>query len=355
LIVDEQSQMARTQKVRQSIVELAGTEVDSFDKLMRSVSLGAIVSTITQVSAVIVEMAHAEISKNIPAVLHVNIVERLQKQYDANPSGLKSFVSGLYETSGTMLQYNKTEVDRSVANNAGGSIGTEKTIAVFLPACESQKQFHASLARMFEEQKDPASNTVVLTGTLPNEIVIMKIASLMPVRFIESLAVLKRHYDGLLEDFNESYLLHGVGDGKQLPPLYARTAAEVATQGKRKPYRLVAYLLGIIRSRENRTTGEVEWIFAYEEDGLPTSKVLLGRTWATVLDGDQKEDVQKRIETEVKNHIASALQHRVAKDELIKKFDALARAAWQDAGEDTEDPVYKTLVAMKPQVRDIIG
>ncbi|MEA3119759.1 MAG: hypothetical protein QOI13_3029, partial [Paraburkholderia sp.] len=175
MIVDEQAQGTRTQTVRQSIINLAGTEVDSFDKLLRNVSLGSILSTISQASATIVEMAHAEISKTLAPVLHVNIVERLQKQYDANTSGLKNFVSGLYEKSGTMLQYNKTEVARTVSNNEGGTRGTEKTVAVFLPECESQKGFHATLTSMFEDQKDPASNTVVAAGKLSNEIVIMKI------------------------------------------------------------------------------------------------------------------------------------------------------------------------------------
>lgn len=355
LVVDEQAQIARTQKVRQSIIELAGAEVDSFDKLVRGVSLGAIISTISQVSAVIVEMAHTEIAKSIQPVLHVNIVERLQKQYDANPTGLKNFVAGLYETSGTMLQYNKTEVDRNVANNEGGSIGTAKTVAVFLPECESQKSFHASLTRMFEEQKDPASDTVVETGKLSNEIVIMKIASLMPVRFIESLPVLKRHYDGLLGDFNESHLLHSAGDGKRLPPLYARTAAEVASQADRKPYRLVARLLDMIRSRENRTTGEIEWVFVYEDDGLPTDTIMSGRTWVAVFEGEQRTDVQKRIEDEVKRYIATALQHHDKKSEILKKFDALAREILDRQDGRTDDPEYRALVAMKPKVREILG
>jgi hypothetical protein len=355
LVVDEQAQITRTQKVRQSIIDLAGTEVDSFDKLVRGVSLGAIISTVSQASALIVELAHTEIAKTLQPVLHVNIVERLQKQYDANPSGLKSFVSGLYEKSGTMLQYNKTEVDRAVANNQGGSVGTAKTVAVFLPECESQKGFHATLTRMFEEQKDPASDTVVAAGKLSNEIVIMKIASLMPVRFVESLPVLKRHYDGLLSDFNESHLLHSVGDGKRLPPLFARTASEMASQAKRKPYRLVAHLLNMIRSRENRTTGETEWIFVYEDDGLPTDRVLNGRSWAAVFEGDQKDDLQKLVESEVSRHIASALQHRDDKSELLKRFDAFARKTLDESGGYTDDPGYKAVVALKPQIRDIIG
>lgn len=355
VIVDEPAQIARTQRVRQSIIDLAGTDVDSFEKLAHSVSLGAIIATISQASATIVEMAHAEISKTMQPVLHVNIVERLQKQYDANPNGLKGFVSGLYEKSGTMLQYNKTEVDRSVANNAGGSRGTANTVAVFLPECESQKDFHSALTRVFEQQKDPASDTVVASGKLSNEIVIVKVASLMPARFLEPLTMLKRHYDGLLADFNESHLLHGEGDGKKLPPLYARTAAEASAQARRKPYLLVARLLEMLKERQNRTTGEQEWAFIYKSDGLPASKVLRGASWPAVIDSDHPADIQALIEREVGRRIGAEYKHKDDKNSLLDKFNEIATARFVAAGEDDQDPEFMALSAMKKPVREIIG
>lgn len=355
VIVDEPSQAARTQKVRQSIIDLAGTDVDSFEKLVHSVSLGAIISTLSQASALIVEMAHAEISKTLPPVLHVNIVERLQKKYDANPNGLKAFVSDLYDESGTLLQFNKTEVDRSVANNAGGSRGTNHTIGVFLPECESQKDFHTSLTTMFEEQKDPASDTAVAVGKLPNEIVIMKIASLMPARFVESLSLLKKHYDGLLKDVNESYLLHGEGDGKKLPPLYARSAADISAQAKRKPFLLIARLLEMIKERKNKTTGLTEWVFIYESDGLPAAKILNGACWTDVIDGEYPADLQGLIEREVGKRIDSDFKHIEKKDSLLKDYQAIARERFQAAGEDDQDPEFLALSAMRKPIREIIG
>ena len=355
VVVDEPSQVARTQKVRQSVIDLAGAEVDSFDKLVRNVSLGSIISTISQTSATIVELAHAEISKTLPPVLQVNIVERLQKQYDANQNGLKAFVSGLYEKSGTMIQYNKTEVDRSVSNNAGGSRGTANTVAVFLPECESQKDFHASLTTLFEQQKDPASDTVVAPGKLSNEIVILKIASLMPVRFIDTLSMLKRHYDGLLGDFNEAHLLHSDGDGKKLPPLYARSSAEVAAQAKRKPYLLVARLMEMIKQRENKTTGEQEWAFIYKANGLPASKVLRGGTWQTVIDDDHPADIQTLIEREVSRRVDAELKHKDEKQKLFDRYIDFATARFAEAGDDDQDPQYLALSAMQQPIRDIIG
>jgi len=355
VVVDEQAQVARTQKVRQSIIDLAGTDVDSFDRLARALSLGSIISTVSQASASIVELAHAEIAKNLPPVLHVNIVERLQKQYDANPGGLKSFVAGLYEKSGTMVQYNKTEVDRSVANNAGGVRGTANSVGVFLPDCESQKDFRAMLASVFDAQKDPASDTRVLAGKLSNEIVIIKVASLMPARFIAPLRLLQTHYDGLLKDFNEAHLLHSDGDGRNLPPLYARTAEQVSAKLKRKPYLLVARLLEMLKERKNRTSGEPEWAFIYESDGLPTSKVLKGASWGVVIDGEQTDDVQTAVEREVARRIDAEYKHIDNKQKLLERFNAFAKERFAAAGEDDQDPEFQALLAMRKPVREIIG
>ena len=355
LIVDEISQAARTQRVRQSIIDLAGTEVDSFDKLAQGISLGSIISTLSQESAKIVELAHAEIAKTLQPVLHVNIVERLQKKYDANPNGLKSFVSELYDEAGSMLLFNKTEVDKVVANNVGGSIGRTQTICVFLPECENQKEFRNSLATLFEAQKDTASDTKVAIGRLSNQIVIMKIASLMPVRFVEPLIELKKHYDGLLLDYNESYLLHSEGNGNKLPPLYARSATETNAQAKRKPFLLVARLLEMIKERPNKTSGLLELVFICMVNGLPATKILVGKNWIDVLNGDHPDDIQSAIEREVIKRIDAEFKHVDKKGELLSSYQKIALTCFNDAGEDDQDPAFLMLSAMQKPVREIIG
>jgi len=355
LITDEAAQAARTQRVRQTLIDLAGPDVDGFDQLLQGISLGSVISTLSQESAQIVEMAHAEIAKTLPPVLHVNIVERLQKKYDANPSGLKAFVSELYDEAGSLLTFNKTEVDRSVANNAGGSRGRTQTIGVFLPECENQKDFRGSLAALFDAQKDPASDTKVAVGKLSNQIVIMKIASLMPARFVESLGELKRHYDGLLADDKEAILLHGEGDGKKLPPLFARSSAEVNAEARRKPYLLVARLLGMVKERQNKTTGLMEWVFSYISGGLPKVVVLKGKGWTDIIEGDHPADVQAAIEKEVAKRIDADYKHIDKKTELRSAYEQLVLARFTDSGEDDQDAEFLALAAMQKPLLEIVG
>lgn len=354
LIVDEASQAARTQRVRQSIIGLAGMDVDSFSK-MDDISCSGIIGMLSQESVNIVEAAHVEISKTYQPVLKVNIVERLQRKFDANPNGLKDFVRSLYDEAGSLLQFNKIEVDRSVINNAGGSQGRTQTIGVFLPECDSQKEFRSGLEKMFKDQKDPASDTVVATGKLTNEIVIIKIASLMPVRFVESLAELKRHYDGLLKDSNESYLLHSEGDGKKLPSLFARTAAEASAKARRKPMLLVARMLGMLKERQNKNSGLMEWVFIYKVNGLPTSKVMGNTGWADVLAADHSADVLGAINSEVAKRIDDDFKHIDRKNELLDIYRELAIARFNESGEDDQDQEYVELCSMQRPIREIIG
>jgi len=355
VLVDEASQVARTQRVRQSIIDLAGTEVDAFDQLLQSLSLGSIIGRLSQESAQIVELAHAEISATLQPVLHVNIVERLQKKYDANPNGLRAFVKELYDEAGSMLTFNKSEVDRTVSNNLGGSQGTMQTVGVFIPECANQNVFRGGLERLFEDEKHPTSDTKVATGSLSNQIVIMKVTSLMPARFVESLGELKKHYDGLLKDHNESFLLHGEGDGRKLPPLYAKSSAEVAQQGRRKPMLLVARLLGMIKERQNRVSGLPEWVFVYLVDGMPTSKVLEGRNWEEVLSGEHPAELQGAIEREVGRRIDGDYKHIDRKNELLAAYKELAMACFLEAGEDDQDPRYQQLHKMQAPLKAIIG
>ena len=351
MTIDEISQAARTQRVRQALINLAGVEVDSFDKLNRHISLGSMIATLSQESARIVELAHAEIAKNLPPVLHVNIVERLQKQYDANKSGLKQFVQSLYDEAGSTLVFNKTEVDRKVGSAAPG---VYETVGVFLPACEHQKAFRADLENEFRSQRDSASATTISVGQMPNQIVIMKVTALMPLRYTESLTYLKHHYDGLLNDHNESYLLHGEGNGKKLPPLFARTANETAARALRKPNLLLANLLQMIKQRSNRQTGLAEWVFVAMEDGLPSSKVLSGKNLHDLLDTEHPIDLQKAIEKEVARKIESDYQHIDQKTSLYKQYTDLATEFFDAADQDDQDPHYRALLEMRDPVRNLI-
>lgn len=356
--IDEASQKDRTQQVRKAIISLAGSEVNSFDKLLQSVSLSSLIASLSRESATLIEVAHTELSKSMQPVLHVNIVERLQKEYPTEHA-LKDFVRSLYDEAGCMLTFDKTEVDREVPGNTGGTRGRPQTTGIFLPTCENRRDYHSLLTSQFNLQMNAgsAADTKVQTGRLTNQIIIMTVSSLMPARFINDLRELKRHYDGFLKDDKESYLLHGEGDGKNLPPLYARTGDQVKEQAKRRPFVLIGRLLGLIKERQNKTTGLNEWVFVNLVNGLPVAKVMFskGRTWGDVLSEEQPVDLQSAIEREVKRKVEAEYKHIDRKRELLGEYLKMGLALFSAHGDDDQADEYVAFLDMQPSVREIIG
>jgi hypothetical protein len=353
--LDERGQMERTQRVRKSIVALAGVEVDSFEKLASRVTIGNLITTLSQQAAEITDAAHTEMAQNSP-VMHVNIVERLARQYGGNAQALSNFVGDLYRDAGNMVQFNKTEVERSVPGNAAATAGLQQAICVMLPECEEQRDFRRDLADLFDRQKDAGiMDAAVVEGTLTNEVVVIKVSSLMPARYIDALSFLKSHYDGLCNMPDEAVLLHGEGDGSKLPPLFAPTGTQL--QARRKPYLLLARLMNIVKTRDNPKSGVKEWIVQSEDqDGLMNITVLNGGgDWTKVLNVEQDAGLQKMIERAVKAGLASGYVHKEMKDALYKQFVRMVNDRLEQSEHNPEDAQYRELREMIPAIKELIG
>ena len=357
MTLDERGQIERTQRVRKAIVALAGVEVDSFEKLAARVNMNNLIITLSQQAAEITDAAHTELAQSSP-VMHVNIVERLSRQYAANSQALSGFVVDLYREAGSMVPFNKAEVERRVPGNETASAGLQQTICVMLPECEEQREFREHLADLFRRQKDAGtSDSSVIEGTLTNEVVVIKVSSLMPVRYVETLSFLKSHYDGLCKIPDEATLLHGEGDGSKLPPLFAPTGVELQSRRQRKPYLLLVRMLKFVKSRENPSTGLKEWVFqSKDRDGFICINALAGGgDWAKVLESEQQEALQNDIETVVKAEVAANYVHRERKDELYQQFVAIANERLEQVGHNPADPQYLELRAMIPTIKELIG
>lgn len=356
MTLDERGQKERTQRVRRAIVALAGVEVDSFEKLAARVTPNSLITTLSQQAAEITDAVHTELAQASP-VMHVNIVERLSRQYAANSQSLNKFVVDLYREAGNMVLFNRAEVERRVGSGTGAA-GLQQAICVMLPECEEQRQFRQEMSELFHRQKDAGiSNLSVLPGTLTNELVVIKVSSLMPVRFVDTLGFLKRHYDGLCKIADEATLLHGEGDGSKLPPLFAPTGVDLERRRQRKPYLLLAKLFNFIRQREHPKTGEKEWILqSKDRDGFMVVTALSGgRDWVKVWDAEQPDSLQNDVETTVKSELAANYVHRERKQALLQLLVSAVNERFEQSGGNADDPHYCELRAMVPTFKNLIG
>jgi hypothetical protein len=347
MITDEQGQQARTQKVRAAIIELAGKDVASFDKLNDSASTDSLITTLSQQSAEIIELTHGELAKTLTPVLHVNIIDRLAAKFDANEGALKEFVRSMYADAGCMLRFDEGEMARSVEGNVGGSSGRLQFIGVFLPECDTNKAFHDRLEELFRQHRPPTGQTRIQAGRFSNQIVVMKVSSLMPARFVDGLKDLKHHYDGLSRDRMEAALLHSEGDGQKLPALYAKTAAEIEEGQMHRPTLVAARLLNIVRLRQNKTTGLNEWVLIQMVDDLPATTVLGGQPWFDLLRIDMPDGVRQALRTAVSQKIAKDYKHVDRKQELDAAFKQMMRDRFAAAGDTDQDEEYQALMDMR--------
>jgi hypothetical protein len=357
MTLDERGQIERTQRVRKAIVALAGVEVDSFEKLAARVNMNNLIITLSQQAAEITDAAHTELAQSSP-VMHVNIVERLSRQYAANSQALSSFVVDLYREAGNMVPFNKAEVERRVPGNEAASAGLQQAICVMLPECEEQREFRQYLGDLFRRQKDAGtSDSSVIEGTLTNEVVVIKVSSLMPARYVETLSFLKSHYDGLCKIPDEAVLLHGEGDGSKLPSLFAPTGVEIQSRRQRKPYLLLGRLLGFVKIRENPTTGLKEWVIqSKDKDGFMCINALTGGSdWAKVWEAEQSDALQKSIDAVVKSELTNNYVHRERKDTLYQQFVAFANERLIQSGDNPDDVQYVELRSMIPTIKTLIG
>ena len=359
MTLDERGQVERTQRVRRAIVSLAGVEVDSFEKLAGRVNLNNLITVLSQQAAEITEAAHTELAQNTP-VMHVNIVERLSRQYAANSQALSSFVADLYREAGNMLTFNKAEIERRVPGNEAATAGLQQAICVMLPDCEEQREFRQHLEGLFHKQKDAGtSDASVVVGTLSNEVVVIKVSSLMPVRYVDTLNFLKTHYDGLRKLPDEAVLLHGEGDGSKLPPLFAPTGVEM--QGKRldhlQPYLLLARLMELVRPGENPETGSPQWtIESTDADGFMCINALAGGgDWAKVWASEQQDELRQMIEKSVLGLLARDYVHREKKEALYKRFVEFVNERLAQSGRNPADEQYLRLRALIPKMKELIG
>lgn len=357
MTLDERGQIERTQRVRKAIVALAGFEVDSFEKLAARVNRNNLLTTLSTQAAEITDAAHTELAQSSP-VMHVNIVDRLSRQYAANSQALATFVANLYREAGNMVQFSKAEVERRIPGNEASTAGLQQAVCVMLPECEEQREFRQDLSQLFYRQKDAGiSNASVVPGTLTNEVVVIKVSSLMPARFVENLGFLKSHYDGLCKIPDESILLHSEGDGSKLPPLYAPTGVEIVSRRQRKPYLLLARLLNFVKQRDNPTTGLKEWILqSKDRDGFMRIQALSGgRDWTSVWGTQQSETLQQEIEAIVKSELSANYVHKEKKGVLYQLFVTMANDRLEQSGHNAEDVEYMELRAMISTIRELIG
>ncbi len=186
-------------------------------------------------------------------LIGVNIIRKLQDEFNGNPAGLKNKLSRLVKHAAVMAKHHPSEI------NDGPSI--RESMFVILPDYKDDETFLKEVTRTIESLS-PQGTCKVSTGGNPNEIVVINLESNLTPRYLKSVEVLRNSYDRLMGSAQGKVALFEtqLEDYESLPSLYKLTDEELRRQKeemqkKAIPHLLMARGMNILQEYEEPETG----------------------------------------------------------------------------------------------------
>ncbi len=349
---DESIQKQQTQLIRQRIVKMVGEVNQTFSALNRRIDAVAVRDVLAEVSEESVIAAHSSIGTEVVRVMNVNIVEKLYDELAANDEERVRFVKTAIAQSGVYATFDEEE-ERKQGPGTDLENKHLKTSALFLPECQEREQFSRRLEQLFRDNQLVSSLDVIREGVRSNEITLIRVDSLFPLRFVRSLKFLKRKYDERRNtSVDNAVLLHGEGDGLNWDCIFIKSSKEIV--GEKRHVVVLARALEILKDRTSTATGKKETVLSYaDEDGLEQEDVL-GKSFLEIADS-LSPLVLGRIERLVEGTIRSKeYKHEDTRKELFKKAVGVINEVKEVRGNDLQDEIYKKYAATAKPLKTML-
>ena len=352
MLQSEEVQKQQAQAARLALIQRVGETKASFTGFQERLGLADIKSVVESVGQAEVEKAHANLAVSQKRVMHVNIVQKICEEYEADEDKLAQFARDTINKAGVFVKFNATQVNLSGVGTVPERVGTvSRTAGVLLPYCKEAGAFREKLDQLFQKNKPSGSFNVLGDGTRENELTVLGITNLFTLRCIEPLAMLRTKYEQRREASEEARtLMHSEGDGTQFPPLEIPTMGEV--KGAKLPLVLLAKAIGLIVERPDRSTGRPTTLYAFEEDDLPREELLGKGAFLQAVD-DMNLSTLNMIETELTARIKAALHAQ-----RLEWFDGakgVVKEIYELRGRNASDEIYQRYVALlKTDVKKLL-
>jgi len=286
----------------------------------------------------------------------VNIIEKLRNEFDGNPVGLKKKFDRLVKHASVLAKHNPSEV------NDGPQI--KQKSFVIIPSFKENEDFQKQVIDAILAASPNPQFCKVSVGGQSNEIVVINLESNITPRYLKSVEVLRKAQDQLFASPQGKVAKFEtqLEDEENLPSLFKKTDAELeserkAMQAEAIPNLLFAKAMGILKSKENKSTGLPELCYTpVDEDGLPDieNEVKLGRN----LEKSVKKvtsDVAQILGKLVKEKLMQEYRHINRQDELRKAIAADVKDVMEAQGNNTDDPVVQDFSRAFKKVKEILS
>lgn len=349
-----QSQQCQT--IRDAIVKKMGVELN-FTTFRNSVPMKELVDILESMCAEEAEKAHDNLiasNKDIASQLRVNIIERLYRKYSGNTNELNRYIRNITKHAANYLPFNTVEIGKVAPGIPGESL--DSMFTVILPSAPELVDFVESLKKIFEGCLGQGRVVeFVESNTRLNEITLISIKNVFPLRFVRQVHFLGEKYKDLFSSSSEQAMfeLHCESDVEH-PGLFVASGAELKRTGL--PWLLLAKVLGLLEFFENPVTGVGEWLLNRKSEyGISLKPLKFGPNFVKTGDMLNDETIeilrlesQKILDIEY-NHIEKRkeiiMQIGRELDDILKacngNFEDPDYLIFQEAAQDTQKTLIK--------------
>ena len=341
LVMDEAEQKTQTSRVRAALVEKIGPDL-SFARFNERVSESTFLDVLETVCEDNVRIAHQNLIQNPKErLLGVSIIDKLQDRYGANPQELKSYVSELVTRAGNFVALEPLEIHRAAPGIPLGVPTAVSKFTVILPRAPEQAEFSKTLKEALRGAKT-GDVEIIESDVRPNEITLVSITNLFPLRYLKPLKFLEEKYRRRIDTggARARLELHTEGDGNAWPRLYVASSAEVKHEAL--PYVLLAKALGLIYEGRNPATGADEVLLLTKDaDGFDNAPVALGSNFVASADSLDLDNLHT-IKTVCSGLLASSTYlHQDRRSEVQRAILADVEAVKVLRGGNIQDETYR--------------
>jgi hypothetical protein len=338
MMKDEDEQRTQTNKVRLVLIGMLGDN-PTFALFNQRIGVGEFVDVLDTQSAANARVAHNNLIQNPKErLLDVSIVEKLKERFSGDGQELKSYLTELVSHAGNYASFERSEMDK----DRGASQTAVRQLSVILPNAPQQPEFINTLKDIFRGAS-PGNVEFVSSDVRPNEIILVNLTNLFPLRYLKQLGFLRQKYELRASGVNAARAkleLHTEGDGAQFPRLFIPAQSEVTRDTI--PFLLLAKALKLVQSAPNPTTGSPELVFVSKDaDGFDNDPIYLGKT---LTEAGAKLD--RRSADLVRDYVSAQLNSKdnlldTKRAELRQAIVADVEAIKVERGNNIQDDVYK--------------
>ena len=288
-------------------------------------------------------------------IVGINVLKQLHKMIGDDHEATRKFASNVIDHCSVLLKQNQTEVIRVLQNNDNGDGKmNNKCVCICLPNPEGDddlkafvKKLESSIISKLGSNAAGSDVCIDYSSKSKNEITIVQVRSLFPIRTISHLERMKKEYDNMVNNANQiertqnRILLHSEGDGSELPSLEAE--GEGPKGDERLSYYFLAVAIGKIVMLEPPVEDEKGWYYTTLDDfGSPVSTLISTNFIGIETSEEMTNEIQSTLNDDVDTFLKGIKDLKVTECEQYKAaIDSLMREYVSRETEGPKSSIYK--------------